>query len=87
MLDGLDEVKAEYRDDCIAALNQFKQEYVAELVVCSRIKDYEFLSNRLNFQRAVYIKLLTLEQICDHLDNVGGNLRGLRALMEENTVL
>jgi len=89
LLDGLDEVKAEYRDDCIAALNQFnqEQEYVAELVVCSRIKDYEFLSNRLNFQKAVYIKLLTLEQICDHLDNVGGNLRGLRALMEEDTVL
>lgn len=88
LLDGLDEVKAEYRDDCIAALNQFKQEYYgAELVVCSRIKDYEALSSRLNFQSAVYIKLLTLEQICDHLDNVGGNLRGLRALMEEDTVL
>ncbi|MEQ8975524.1 MAG: NACHT domain-containing protein [Coleofasciculus sp. C1-SOL-03] len=88
LLDGLDEVKAEYRDDCIAALNQFKQEYYgAELVVCSRIKDYEALSSRLNFQSAVYIRLLTLEQICDYLDNVGGDLRGLRALMEEDTVL
>ncbi|MEQ8468104.1 NACHT domain-containing protein [Coleofasciculus sp. E1-EBD-02] len=88
LLDGLDEVKAEYRDDCIAALNQFKQEYYgAELVVCSRIKDYEALSSRLNFQSAVYIRLLNLEQICDYLDNVGGDLRGLRALMEEDTVL
>ncbi|NEP53285.1 MAG: signal transduction protein, partial [Moorea sp. SIO3C2] len=71
LLDGLDEVKAEYRDDCIVALNQFQQEYGAELVVCSRIKDYEALSNRLNFQKAVYIRLLTLEQIYHYLDSVG----------------
>ncbi|MEQ9667036.1 NACHT domain-containing protein [Coleofasciculus sp. G2-EDA-02] len=87
LLDGLDEVKAEYRGDCIAALNQFKQEYGAELVVCSRIKDYEFLSNRLNFQSAVYIRLLTLEQIYNYLDSVGADLAGLRVLMAKDTVL
>ncbi|NES00171.1 MAG: NACHT domain-containing protein, partial [Symploca sp. SIO1B1] len=87
LLDGLDEVKADYRDDCITALNQFKQEYGAELVVCSRIKDYEALSNRLNFQSAAYIRLLTLEQICYYLDSVGGDLRGLRTLIAEDRVL
>ncbi len=87
LLDGLDEVKAEYRDDCIAALNQFKQDYGAELVVCSRIKDYEFLSNRLNFQSAVCIKLLTLEQIYNYLYGVGVDLAGLRVLMVKDTVL
>jgi len=87
LLDGLDEVKTEYRDDCIAAVNQFKQEYGAELVVCSRIKDYEALSNRLNFQSAVYIRLLTLKQICDYLDSVGADLAGLRALMTKDTIL
>ncbi len=87
LLDGLDEVKADYRDDCIAALNKLKQDYGAELVVCSRIKDYEALSNRLNFQSAVYIRLLTLEQICDYLDTVGADLAGLRALMAKDTVL
>ncbi|MEQ9356041.1 NACHT domain-containing protein [Coleofasciculus chthonoplastes] len=87
LLDGLDEVKAEYRDDCIATLNQFKQDNGSELVVCSRIKDYEALSNRLNFQSAVYIKLLTLEQICHYLDSVGTDLAGLRKLIVEDTVL
>ncbi len=87
LLDGLDEVKAEYRDDCIVALNQFKQEYGAELVVCSRIKDYEALSNRLNFQSAVYIRLLTLEEICNYLDSVGTDFRGLRTLIVEDRVL
>ncbi|NEO38024.1 MAG: NACHT domain-containing protein [Moorea sp. SIOASIH] len=87
LLDGLDEVKADYRDDCIVALNQFQQEHGAELVVCSRIKDYEALSNGLNFQKAVYLRLLTLEQICHYLNRVGADLTGLRTLIAEDTVL
>ncbi|NEQ80627.1 MAG: NACHT domain-containing protein [Moorea sp. SIO2I5] len=87
LLDGLDEVKAEYRDDCIGTLNQFKQDYGAELVVCSRIKDYQALSNRLNFQKAVCIRLLSLEQVCHYLDSVGTDLTGLRTLIAEDTVL
>jgi DNA polymerase III delta prime subunit len=87
LLDGLDEVKAEYREECIAALNQFKQEHGAELVVCSRIGDYESLSNRLNFQSAVYVRSLTLEQICHYLDSVDAELTGLRALIKEDVVL
>jgi uncharacterized membrane protein YeaQ/YmgE (transglycosylase-associated protein family)/GTPase SAR1 family protein len=87
LLDGLDEVKAQYQDDCIAALNQFKQGYGAELVVCSRIKDYEALSNRLNFQSAVFLRSLTLEQICCYLDSADADLTGLRALFERDTVL
>ena len=51
LLDGLDEVKAEHRNSCVAALNDFHQNYAPEMVVCSRIKDYSALSNRLNFQR------------------------------------
>ncbi|NEO49119.1 MAG: NACHT domain-containing protein [Moorea sp. SIO4A3] len=86
LLDGLDEVKAKYRDHCIVELNQFKKDYGADLVVCSRMKDYKALSNRLNFQKAVYIRLLTLEQICDYLNRVGADLKGLRTLIAEDTV-
>ncbi len=85
--DDLDEVKADYQDDCIVALNQFKEGYEAQLVVCSRIKDYEALSNRLNFQSAVDLRLLTLEQVCHYLDRMGNDLVGLRALIEEDRVL
>ncbi len=87
LLDGLDEVKAEYRDDCIVALNQFKKCYGSELVVCSRIKDYEALSKRLEFQSAVRIKLLSLEQVNGYFKDVGANLTGLRTLMAEDRVL
>lgn len=87
LLDGLDEVKAEYRDGCIAALNQFQQEYGAEIVVCSRIEKYEALSNRLKFQSAINLRSLTLEQVCCYLDSVNADLTGLRAFIEEDTTL
>ncbi|GAB4189840.1 MAG: hypothetical protein Fur006_31470 [Coleofasciculaceae cyanobacterium] len=87
LLDGLDEVRAEYREACVAALNAFHQEYGSELVVCSRLKDYEALSNRLNFQSAIYLKALTLRQIHDYLDSLGVDLTGLRTLIEEDTAL
>ncbi|NEP26674.1 AAA-like domain-containing protein [Moorena sp. SIO3I6] len=87
LLDGLDEVKADYRDDCIIALNTFSKQYGAEIVVCSRIKDYQALSNRLNFTSAVYLRLLTLEQISHYLDSLGADFTGLRVLIAEDTVL
>ena len=87
LLDGLDEVKAERRDACIAALNTFQLEHSCEMVVTSRIKDYEALSNRLNFQSAIYVRSLTLAQVRQYLDSAGSDLTGLRALIEEDAVL
>ncbi|NEQ38525.1 MAG: NACHT domain-containing protein [Okeania sp. SIO3I5] len=87
LLDGLDEVNKEYRDNCIVALNQFKTNYGVELVVCSRIKDYEALSNRLKFQSAVYIKELTLKQVNCYLKSFGKKLRSLRKLIAEDKAL
>ena len=87
LLDGLDEVRAQDRDACINALNAFQQEYGTEMVVCSRIRDYESLVNRLNFQSAIYLRLLTPEQIRCYLDNLSGDLTGLRSLLEEEPTL
>ncbi|NES42943.1 AAA-like domain-containing protein [Moorena sp. SIO2C4] len=87
LLDGLDEVQAPYREACVSALNTFSKQYGADIVVCSRIKDYQALSNRLNFTSAVYLRLLTLEQIYHYLDSLGADFTGLRALIIEDTVL
>ncbi len=87
LLDGLDEVKAEHRESCVAALNDFHQNYAPEMVVCSRIKDYQELSNRLNFQSAVYLKPLTPEQIRHYLNRINADLTGLRALIKEDMAL
>jgi len=87
LLDGLDEVQAEYREACIVALNAFHQEYGSEIVVTSRIKDYEALSNCLNFQSAVYLRSLTLEQISHSLEGADSYLEGLRALLLKDEML
>ncbi len=63
LLDGLDEVAADARDACVQAINNFKAEYPAELVVCSRLTDYEELQEKLNVATAVRLHPLTDDQI------------------------
>jgi energy-coupling factor transporter ATP-binding protein EcfA2 len=42
LLDGLDEVKLEDRKDCVRKLNKFIEEHaVTDIVVCSRLQEYE----------------------------------------------
>ena len=60
LIDGLDEVQAEHRNDCVRALNQFLEDHsTTEMVVCSRLKDYEKLSERLKLRSAIYIRPIT----------------------------
>ncbi|MBW4545934.1 MAG: NACHT domain-containing protein [Symplocastrum torsivum CPER-KK1] len=87
LLDGLDEVQAEHRNQCVSQINAFHQEYSPEIIVCSRMKDYENLSNRLNFQGAVYVRSLTKEQVYHYLASLSADLVGLRALLERDMVL
>jgi hypothetical protein len=87
LLDGMDEVQADYREASIQALNKFHQQYGLEIIVTSRIHDYEVLSQRLNFQRAVYLKSLTLEQIHQSLEGQDSYLAGLRDLLFKDGML
>ncbi|MEO0687264.1 MAG: NACHT domain-containing protein, partial [Cyanobacteria bacterium J06649_11] len=66
LLDGLDEVDSQYRNECVKSINCFIQEHgFTEIVICSRIQDYERLDDRLKLQNAIYVKPLTRQQI-DH---------------------
>jgi serine/threonine protein kinase/GTPase SAR1 family protein len=87
LLDGLDEVQSAVRDACVVAINQFQQEYSTELVVCSRIRDYEALSHRLKVQVAVYLRALTPDQIRFYLDSLRTDLSGLKQLLQEDEML
>ncbi|WP_416674321.1 protein kinase domain-containing protein [Egbenema bharatensis] len=87
LLDGLDEVRTEHRDQCVAAVNQFQEQYGTEMIVCSRIRDYEALSNRLNLQTAVYLRSLTPAQIQQYLNSLSGDLTGLKSLLKEDAAL
>jgi Fe-S cluster biosynthesis and repair protein YggX len=88
LLDGLDEVKADRREACVEAINQFMQKHgQTEIVVCSRVADYENLTNRLQLRGAIYIRALTPEQINQYLDAAGEQLGAVKTLLQEDTVL
>ena len=84
LLDGLDEVRADRRDSCAAAINQFHQTYGPELVVCCRIRDYEALGLRLGFQSALMVRSLTHQQIWQYLNQSTTGLTGLKSLLEQS---
>jgi adenylate kinase family enzyme len=88
LLDGLDEVKADRREACVEAINQFTQKHgQTEMVVCSRMADYEVLSNRLQLRGAIYIRSLTPEQVNQYLDAAGEQLGAVKSLLTEDTAL
>jgi serine/threonine protein kinase len=88
LLDGLDEISTDHRDACVAAINKFSQEYgETGIVVCSRIQDYQALSERFFFQGAVFIQPLTLEQIRIYLDNAGSELAALYTTLQADITM
>ncbi|MBD2777590.1 NACHT domain-containing protein [Iningainema tapete] len=88
LLDGLDEVKAERREACVQALNQFIRDHgLTEMVVTSRIGDYTALRASLTLQKAICIQSLTPEQINQYLDRADEQLKALKTLLEQDTAL
>ena len=70
LLDGLDEVAASKRDDCIEAINTFRKKprYEAvSIVICSRVEEYQKLSAKVYLQAAVALQPLTADQIDTYL--------------------
>lgn len=88
LLDGLDEVSPKRRPACVLALNKFIQKYgQTEIVVCSRIKDYDALSQRLSLQAAIYLQPLTPAQIQQYIVNAGIEVTAFnRAISEDETL-
>lgn len=79
LLDGLDEVELAVRDECVEAINMFRQRHgFLPIVVCSRIHDYERLTFRLKLHTAVAIQPLGLEQMDNYLSRLGPAVEGIR---------
>lgn len=88
LLDGLDEVKAEYRNDCVKALNKFLNKHgITETVVCCRVQDYEVLSEQLSLRNAICIQPLSSEYINWYLDDIGEPLLALKQLLQRDKEL
>ena len=85
LLDGLDEIKEERRSYCIKEINQFINDNTkTEVIVCSRIQDYNALTERFKFQAAIYIQPLTREQINRYLQQGGKQLAAVETLLQED---
>ncbi len=88
LLDGLDEVQAGKRDACVRALNQFITTHnITEMVVCSRVKDYQALTERLQLSSAICIKPLSPEKLYESLDRAGASLASLKTLLQQDKEL
>jgi eukaryotic-like serine/threonine-protein kinase len=88
LLDGLDEVKPDQREACVAVINTFRQEHgLVSLVVCSRVGDYEALSGRLRLSGAVLIQPLTAQQLDEYLAEIGEPAAGLHELLQHDPAL
>jgi serine/threonine protein kinase len=88
LLDGLDEVSIQHRQACVEAINQFIHDRTStEIVVTSRIKDYEILSKQLKFQGAIFIQPLTLDQIYVYLNRAGIELEAIKNTLQADTTL
>lgn len=88
LLDGLDEVEANRRKECIDAINQFMNDHgLTEVVVCSHIQEYKALSKTLKLRDAVSIRPLTPEQISQYLDTAGEQLEAVKTLLTRDPEL
>lgn len=84
LLDGLDEVAAEYREACAQTINAFRQDHLVPLVVCSRIADYESLNTKLKLHSAVVLQPITSEQIEKYLTTISPKLEAVRISLEKD---
>jgi eukaryotic-like serine/threonine-protein kinase len=86
LLDGLDEVAAEHRDACVAAINDYRTEVegFVPVAVCSRIADYRALTRKLRLQGAIVIQPLSKPQVDEYLKGVGRPLAAVRAALGDD---
>jgi hypothetical protein len=87
LLDGLDEVEAKAREDCVRALNAFREEHMVQMAVCSRTAEFEALNTPLKLGGAYLLQPLTPEQIDQYLRRAGPELEAVRNTMQDDPVL
>lgn len=88
LLDGLDEVKAEHRDKCVAAINRFRTDHgLVGMALCSRSEEYAELETKLAFNGAIEIQPLTSDQVTVYFNHLGPQMNGVRQVLQKDTVL
>jgi eukaryotic-like serine/threonine-protein kinase len=88
LLDGLDEVPDAQRDECIAALNQFRETSgLTGLVVCCRDLAYWASGRKLRLGQAIHLQPLSESQIQNYLMAAERPLLELRQALSQDEEL
>ncbi|MBK0866867.1 NACHT domain-containing protein [Saccharopolyspora sp. HNM0986] len=88
MLDGLDEVPADYRQRCVREINAVRDEFpIPELVVCCRDEHHEALTEPLELHTSVTVNPLTRRQIVEYFTRGGPRLDGVRTALRRDPEL
>lgn len=85
LLDGLDEVAAANRPECVQAINTYSQQHRGSpLVVCCRTAEYYAQATRVRINKAVVVQPLTAQQIELYLNSAQGKQEGLRRMLQQD---
>ena len=88
LLDGLDEVALEYREECVARINDFRRQKARlPVVVCSRTRDYGSLDAKLEMPGAAEVQPLKPERVSQFLEQAGEPVAEVRAALQEDATL
>jgi predicted NACHT family NTPase len=88
LLDGLDEVAPEHREECVEAINTFRRRHgQVPLAVCCRAADYQVLSVRVELSGAVAIEPLSRAQVSTYLKQAGKLLAGVQTALRDDETL
>ena len=69
LLDGLDELASERQQGCVEKINKFLQEWMGDLVVCSRIEEYKHYEALLGLHNSIILHPFRREQIQNYVQN------------------
>jgi serine/threonine protein kinase len=88
LLDGLDEVNASVRSECVVAINTYRTEHgLSPLVVCSRLTEYLLYPPRVLLHSAIVVQPLTSQQIEQYLRSTGENYDALYQILRNDRTL
>ena len=83
LLDGLDEVAPEHRQECVEAINVFRREHgTVPIAVCCRTRDYQEFTARLSLYGTLSIQPLSRYQVERFLSSCDGLFSGVLAALD-----
>jgi len=88
LLDGLDEIQAAIRPDCVSAINEFIGRFAPSgLVVCCRLMEYQWLPDCLTLNGAICLEPLSSQDVNKFLSTAGPQLAGLQQALNNDSTL